>query len=114
MPIGLKGLMFSVMLGALMTDLSSVFNSASTLFSIDIYKQIKKKASVKEIIIAGRLFILLMVSISIIWLPIIKNIQGAQLYMYIQNVSSYIAPPIAAVYILAILWLKTNEKVNYK
>lgn len=51
-----------------------------------------------------------MVAIGILWIPIIKNMQGAQLYIYIQSVSSYFSPPIAAVYLLAILWKKSNEK----
>lgn len=110
MPTGFKGLMISCMLAALMSDLTSIFNSASTLFTCDIYKQIRKKASNKELMISGRLFVIFMVVIGIVWIPIIKDMQGAQLYIYIQSVSAYLSPPIAATYILAILWKKTNEK----
>ena len=46
--------MLSVMLAALMSDLTSIFNSASTLFTMDIYRYIRKKASVKELMIIGR------------------------------------------------------------
>lgn len=46
--------MLAVMLAALMSDLTSIFNSSSTLFTVDIYKQIKKSASNKEIMIVGR------------------------------------------------------------
>ena len=53
-----------------------------------------------------------MVGVGISWIPIIKNMQGGQLYMYIQSVAAYLAPPIACVYILAIFFKKTNEKVN--
>lgn len=52
-----------------------------------------------------------MVLIGILWIPIIKNMQGAQLYIYIQSVAAYLSPPIAAVYLLAILWKRSNEKV---
>lgn len=111
MPTGLKGLMLAVMLAALMADLTSVFNSSSTLFTVDIFQQIYKKPSNSVLMIVGRLFALLMVGIGILWIPIIKNMQGAQLYIYIQSVTAYIAPPIAAVYLVAILWIKANEKV---
>lgn len=110
MPVGLKGLMISCMLAALMSDLTSIFNSASTLFTVDIYKQIRKKASTKELMISGRLFVIFMIGVGILWIPIIKNMQGAQLYIYIQSVSAYFSPPIASVYLLAILWKKSNEK----
>jgi uncharacterized sodium:solute symporter family permease YidK len=114
MPTGLKGLMLAVMLAALMSDLTSIFNSSSTLFTVDIYKQFNKNASNKQLMIAGRLFVLVMVSISILWIPVIKNQAGAQLYIYIQSVAAYLSPPIAAVYILAIIWKKANEKVLNK
>ncbi len=51
-----------------------------------------------------------MVLVGILWIPIIKNMQGAQLYIYIQSVAAYFSPPIAAIYLLAILWQRANEK----
>jgi len=56
-----------------------------------------------------RAFVLVMVAISIAWIPVIEEMQGGQLFIYIQSVSAYLAPPIAAVYILAILWPRLNE-----
>ena len=52
--LGLKGLMMAVMIAALMSDLDSIFNSASTLFTIDIYSRVRKHASTKELMIVGR------------------------------------------------------------
>ena len=54
MPEGLRGVMIAVMLAALMSDLTSIFNSASTLFTMDIYKEVRKKADTKELLIVGR------------------------------------------------------------
>eukprot|EP00795_Rhopilema_esculentum_P004351 gene4351-20571_t len=54
MPTGLRGLMMAVMMAALMSDLTSIFNSASTLFTIDIWKRIRKNASTRELMIVGR------------------------------------------------------------
>ena len=112
MPVGLKGLMLAVMLAALMSDLTSIFNSSSTLFTVDIYKQLRRGASNKQLMIAGRIFVLFMVCVGILWIPIIKNMQGAQLYIYIQSVAAYLSPPIAAVYLLAVLWKNANEKAS--
>jgi Na+/proline symporter len=109
--LGLRGLMLAVMLAALMSDLTSIFNSSSTLFTVDIYRQFKKKASNKELMIVGRLFVIFMVCIGIAWIPIIKNMQGAQMYIYIQSVAAYLAPPIGTVYTIAVLWKRANEKV---
>ncbi|KFQ62208.1 Sodium/glucose cotransporter 1, partial [Pelecanus crispus] len=43
MPDGLRGLMLSVMLASLMSSLTSIFNSASTLFTMDIYTKIRSR-----------------------------------------------------------------------
>lgn len=53
-PLGLRGMMLAVMMAALMSDLTSIFNSASTLFTIDVYKSFRKTAGTKELMIVGR------------------------------------------------------------
>ncbi|KAF7700820.1 sodium/glucose cotransporter 1 [Silurus meridionalis] len=109
MPNGLRGLMLSVMLASLMSSLTSIFNSSSTLFTMDIYAKVRSKASEKELMIAGRLFILVLIGISIAWIPIVQSAQSGQLFDYIQSVTSYLAPPIAAVFTLAIFCKRVNE-----
>lgn len=54
MPAGLKGLMMAGMLAALMSGLSSIFNSCGTMFTIDIWPLMRPQASVKEQMIVGR------------------------------------------------------------
>ncbi|XP_013406675.1 sodium/myo-inositol cotransporter isoform X2 [Lingula anatina] len=110
MPEGLRGIMMAVMMAALMSDMASIFNSASTLFTMDIYPYIRKKYTVKELLITGRCFVLIMFIIGILWIPVVQNVQGGQLFVYIQAVSAYLAPPVAAVYCVAILWKRGNEK----
>ncbi|XP_073917480.1 sodium/glucose cotransporter 1 [Castor canadensis] len=109
MPNGLRGLMLSVMMASLMSSLTSIFNSASTLFTMDVYTKIRKGASEKELMIAGRLFILLLIGISIAWVPIVQSAQSGQLFDYIQSITSYLGPPIAAVFVLAIFCKRVNE-----
>ena len=52
--IGLRGLLISVMLAAQMSEMSSIFNSSSTLFTMDIYSYIRKQATIRELMIVGR------------------------------------------------------------
>ncbi|XP_038054726.1 sodium/glucose cotransporter 4-like [Patiria miniata] len=110
MPAGLRGLMLAVMLSALMSSLTSIFNSSSTIFTIDIWRRIRPRASETELMICGRVFILVMVGISILWIPIIQAAQGGRLFDYIQSITSYLSPPICAVFILAVAWSRINEK----
>lgn len=51
---GLRGLMLAVMLAALMSSLASIFNSSSTLFTMDIWTRIRPQATERELIIVGR------------------------------------------------------------
>ena len=55
MPVGLRGLMLAVMLAALMSSLTSIFNSASAIFAQDIYTRMRKRAGETEILVAGKL-----------------------------------------------------------
>jgi len=98
-----------VMLASLMSSLTSIFNSASTLFTMDIYTKIRRTASEKELMIAGRVFILVLIGVSIAWIPVVQSAQSGQLFDYIQSITSYLTPPVAAVFMLAIFCKRVNE-----
>ncbi|XP_053116750.1 sodium/glucose cotransporter 2 isoform X3 [Hemicordylus capensis] len=110
MPSGLRGLMLAVMLAALMSSLASIFNSSSTLFTMDIYNRLRPQANDKELLIVGRVWILLIVGVSIAWIPVVQAAQGGQLFDYIQSISSYLAPPIAAIFLLGVFVKRVNEQ----
>uniref|UniRef100_A0A669DUQ2 Sodium/glucose cotransporter 2 n=1 Tax=Oreochromis niloticus TaxID=8128 RepID=A0A669DUQ2_ORENI len=109
MPDGLRGLMLAVMLAALMSSLASIFNSSSTLFTMDIWTRIRPQATERELIVVGRVWVLCIVAVSICWIPVVQAAQSGQLFDYIQSVSSYLAPPIAAVFLLAVFVKRVNE-----
>ena len=119
MPIGANGLMMSVMMAALISSLTSIFTSASTIFTMDIYSHFRGRrgkgkanstTSDTEQIIVGRLFVLALVTLSVIWIPVIEAAQsGSQFFYYIQRVTAYLAPPVCAVYVLAVFWPRVNE-----
>lgn len=58
-----------------------------------------------------RLFILVMVGVSIAWVPVLKETQGGQVFIYIQEITNYLAPPFAAIFLLAVLVPMVNEQV---
>ncbi|KAM4026315.1 sodium/mannose cotransporter SLC5A10 [Anomaloglossus baeobatrachus] len=110
MPSGLRGLMIAVMMAALMSSLTSIFNSSSTLFTMDIWRKIRKNANEKELLLVGRIVTVVLVIISVVWIPILQNANSGQLYVYIQSVTSYLAPPVTAVFGLAVFWKRANEQ----
>lgn len=109
LPTGIRGLVAAGLLAALMSSLASVFNSASTLFTIDIYKKLKPKTPEKDLVRTGRIATAFIVLLGFLWIPVMKNAPGT-LYDYLQSVQSYIAPPITAVFLLGIFFKRINSQ----
>jgi SSS family solute:Na+ symporter len=112
LPSGLRGLVAAGLLAALMSSLASVFNSCSTLFTVDIYKKLKPRTSEINLLKIGRLATVVAVVLGILWIPVMANISGV-LYEYLQKVQSYIAPPITAVFLLGIFYKRINAHGAY-
>uniref|UniRef100_A0A8C0IDV1 Sodium/mannose cotransporter SLC5A10 n=1 Tax=Bubo bubo TaxID=30461 RepID=A0A8C0IDV1_BUBBB len=112
MPSGLRGLMIAVMMAALMSSLTSIFNSSSTLFTMDIWRKLRPGAGERELLLVGRVVTVVLVALSVVWIPILQSSSGGQLYVYIQAVTSYLAPPVTAVFVLAVFWPRANEQVH--
>lgn len=107
LPMGMRGLVAGGLLAALMSSLAAVFNSCSTLFTMDIYKKFKPDTPEKKLVVVGRIATGVVVILGILWIPFMKLISG-ELYHYLQSVQSYIAPPIAAVFLLGLFWKRIN------
>ncbi len=110
LPAGLRGLVAAGLMAALMSSLASVFNSCSTLFTLDIYKKLKPNAPEQQLLNVGRIATLVVVILGLIWVPVIQMIADGVLYEYLQSVQSYIAPPITAVFLLGIFFSRINAK----
>jgi len=107
MPLGLRGLLAGGLLAALMSSLASVYNACSTLFTMDIYQKMKPEASGKELVRVGRIATGAVVLLGMAWIPLMGRISGT-LYQYLQSVQSYLAPPIAAVFLLGVFFKRLN------
>eukprot|EP00073_Rattus_norvegicus_P050387 XP_017452764.1 PREDICTED: sodium/glucose cotransporter 5 isoform X2 [Rattus norvegicus] len=110
MPIGLRGLMIAVMMAALLSSLTSIFNSSSTLFTMDIWRQFRPGAGERELLLVGRLVIVVLVGVSVAWIPVLQGSNSGQLFIYMQSVTSSLAPPVTAIFLLGIFWRRANEQ----
>jgi len=110
LPVGLRGLVVGGLLAALMSSLSSLFNSCASLFTVDIYEKIHPKASQRTLVTVGRIATGVVVFLGIIWIPVMPLISGGGLYSYLQNVQGYLAPPITAVFLLGLFFKRINAK----
>jgi len=107
-PTGLRGLILAAMAAALMSNLSSVLNSASTLVTIDFYKKFfRPTATERQQVrcgqLSGTLILLLGIAIALIY-----STQKDPLFVQVQRVFFFIAPPFAVIFTLGLLWRRAN------
>ncbi len=110
LPEGLRGLVVAGLMAALMSSLSSLFNSTSTLFTVDVYEKLRPHASERQYVNVGRMATVVIVLLGLAWIPVMPMISGGGLYQYLQNVSGYLAPPITAVFLLGIFNTRINQR----
>jgi SSS family solute:Na+ symporter len=109
LPVGIRGLLAGGILAALMSSLAAVYNACSTLFTLDIYRKIKPQTTDKELVKIGRITTAVVVILGMAWIPVMRGISDT-LYQYLQSVQSYLAPPIAAVFLLGVFSKRINGK----
>jgi SSS family solute:Na+ symporter len=107
LPDGIKGLVLAGMLAALMSSLASAFNACSTLLTWDVYRKMRPAASEQQLVRVGRVSAGLMVFLGLAWIPFMKFI-SSQIYIYLQSVQAYIAPPIAACFLFGLFYRRLN------
>jgi SSS family solute:Na+ symporter len=110
LPVGLKGLAIAGLLAALMSSLSSAFNSSSTLLTIDFYQKFKPTATEKQLVRFGRISTIILVILSLGWIPFMKALMGGGIFHYLQSIQAYISPPIAAVFLLGLIYPWINAR----
>ncbi len=110
LPVGVKGLAIAGLLAALMSSLSSAFNSSSTLLTIDFYQKFRPQATEKDLVRFGRFSTVTLVILSLGWIPFMNALMSGGIFLYLQSVQAYISPPIAAVFLLGISFKWINAQ----
>ena len=109
LPSGLKGMVGAALLAALMSSLASVFNSASTLVTLDIYQKLYPNSEEKQLVRFGQLTTVALVVIGLAFIPLIDNF-GDTLFVSLQAIQAMVAPPIAAVFLFGIFFKRLNKE----
>jgi len=103
-PPGLCGFMLAAILGAVISSLASMLNSASTIFTMDLYgKYMNKKASQTTLITVGRICVVVFAVIGCFIAPLLDNPKFGGIFKYIQEFQGYISPGILAVFVFGLL-----------
>lgn len=109
LPVGIRGIVIAGLLAALMSSLSSVFNSCSTLITWDFYKKLRPNTPERRLVLIGQVATVILTVCGVLWIPLMAHISN-KLYVYLQSVQAYISPPIAACFLLGLLIPFLNGK----
>ena len=110
-PVGMVGLVFAVLTACLVSTIGSALNALSTVFTMDIYvKRFNPAASQRRINYVGRIVTVVGALLAIILTVAIDSIKGLNLFNVFQSVLGFIAPPMAAVFVLGIFWRRTTRR----
>jgi SSS family solute:Na+ symporter len=107
MPIGLLGLMLAAMVAALTSTLSALLNSVATLFTMDFYVKMKKDTTQREQVYVGKIVSMVVLVLALLWVPFVSKFDS--LLKYYQEMLTYIAPPVVAVFFLGVFWKRINK-----
>jgi SSS family solute:Na+ symporter len=109
LPVGFKGVAFAALAAAIVSSLASMLNSTSTIFTMDIYKQlIDKNADDKKTVRVGRISAAVALIIGATMAPLLGGIDQA--FQFIQEYTGIVSPGILAVFILGLFWKKTTNR----
>ena len=112
LPVGFRGIMFAALFGAIMSSLDSMLNSASTIFTIDIYSRlIKKKSSSKNLVFVGRVTTAICALFACL-LGATPEKLGAGVFSYIQQVWGFISPGITTVFFFGIIFRRAPSSAS--
>ena len=101
---GFKGFLFAALLGAIISSVAAMLNAASTIFTMDIYKEyIHRHASQKMLVFVGRLAVIAFVLIGCYIAPILADPKFEGIFKFIQEFQGYISPGILAVFAFGFL-----------
>ena len=105
LPVGLVGLIMAVLIAALISTIDSALNSLSTVFTIDIYaRRYNPDASPQRLVVIGRTVVVIGALLAILIALGLYRIKGMDLFSLFQAILGYLAPPMAAVFLLGVTW----------
>ena len=107
MPSGLKGLIFAALVAAILSSLASMTNSVATLFTMDLYAQVKPAESQQHYVLVGRSASLLSLVIALFTAkPLLGDFDQA--FQYIQEFTGFFTPGIVVLFFMGMFWKKTT------
>lgn len=103
LPVGIKGLVFAALIAAILSSLGSMMNSISTIFTMDIYRVMKREYDENKLVTVGRIvaFVAMIIAVMIAK-PLLGNF--GQAFQFIQEFTGFFTPGIVVIFLLGLFW----------
>jgi solute:Na+ symporter, SSS family len=106
LPSGIKGVTFAALIAAIVSSLSSMMNSVSTIFTMDIFNEYFNKSGRKNLVLVGRITAIVAISIAAFVAPLLTTLD--QVFLFIQEFSGFVSPAIFALFFFGLFWSRTT------
>jgi len=106
LPAGLLGLTLAGFLAAIMSQIDSALNSASTLVTMDFIRRFRPDLSSRQLMWIGRGVMAAFLIFAVLWAPFISSFRS--IFAYLQTMFSYAVPPIVALFLTGVLSARVN------
>ena len=106
-PIGFRGLAFAALVAAIVSSLASMMNSASTIFTMDLYRNyVDEETSESTLVRIGRTVALICIVIATLVAPQLATLD--QVFQYIQEYTGFVSPGVLAIFMMGLFWKKAT------
>lgn len=110
LPDGLAGLVLAGLASAILSTLSAITHSSSTIFTLDLYQSIfRPNATDRQLHRTGRISAVVILLAGITIALILSQFPRLTIFGIIQTTFFYMAPPIAAIFLIGILWWRITS-----
>jgi SSS family solute:Na+ symporter len=106
LPVGLRGLVLTALVAAIMSSLDSALNAAASLATMDFVRPWRPQVSERTLLTIGRIFTTVAMVLAVVYVPIIRAF--GTLFEYFQSTLAYVTPPVVAVYLLGLVWRRAT------
>jgi solute:Na+ symporter, SSS family len=107
-PAGLVGLIIAALFAAIISSLNSMTNSASTIFTMDIYRKLRRgPASDRELVRVGRVAAAAALGIAVVTAPRLSSL--GQAFQFIQEYTGFVTPGVMAIFLFALFWKRATS-----
>jgi solute:Na+ symporter, SSS family len=106
LPVGLRGLIITALLAAIMSSIDSILNAASTLVTMDFIKKLRPAAASHELVIVGRIVTFTFMGLAIAWAP--QIVKFPNIWTYLQQMLAYLAPPVVVCFLTGVFWKRAH------